>query len=171
MLARWLRHIHAAYWRQSRLLPSSALTALAAAVASAELGHRGEISLVIEASLTPLQLLQRMSPRERALEVFSQSRIWDTEHNSGVLVHVLLGDHAVEIVSDRGLAMIGAGEWEAIVSRFKAAFASPTGDDADARDAGQGCAQALAALGELLRRHLPASDANPDELPDPVRLL
>ena len=59
---------------------------------------------VVEASLTPHQLLHRVSARERALAVFSSLRIWDTAANNGVLIYVLLGDHAVEIIADRGVA-------------------------------------------------------------------
>jgi len=80
-----------------------------------------------------------------------------------VLVYVLLGDRAVEIVSDRGLRAIAQADWDTIVARFQSAFASA--------DAGQGCVQAIAELGALLRRQLPASGPNPDELPDPVRVL
>ncbi len=133
------------------------------AVNAAEQGHLGEIAIVVEASLTPLQLLQRLSARERALAVFADSRIWDTEHNCGVLVYVLLGDRAVEIVSDRGLKSIEQAAWDAIIHRFQSAFASG--------DAGQGCVQAIAELGALLRSRLPTSGPNPDELPDSVSLL
>ncbi len=169
MMKRLLRHFYAAYWGAPRCLPAPVLKRMAEAVAVAERGHLAEICLVVEASLTPLQLMRGLHARERALEVFAQSRIWDTAHNSGVLVYVLLGDHAVEIVSDRGLAAIEAAEWATLVATFKAAFASlsaGTGTDPVA-----GCVQAISTLGELLRRHLPAAGHNPDELPDPVRLL
>ena len=162
-LRRLVRHFHAAYWGARRQLPAAALARMAEAVAAAEQGHLGEVCIVVEASLTPMQLLQRMDARERALEVFAQSRVWDTEHNSGVLVYVLLGDHAVEIVSDRGLRVVSQADWDAIVARFRAAFTST--------DAGTGCVQAIAELGALLRRQLPAAGPNPDELADPVRVL
>ncbi len=162
-LARLCRHFHAAYWGARRQLPAAALKRIGEAIAAAEQGHLGEICLVVEASLTPLQLWQRMDAHERALDVFAQSRTWDTAHNSGVLVYVLLGDRAVEIVSDRGLRAIGQPAWDTIVARFRAAFASA--------DAGLGCVQAITELGALLRRHLPATGPNPDELPDPVRVL
>ena len=108
----------------ARALPPAALQRMADAVTAAEQGHLGEICIVVEASLTPLQLLQQMSARERALEVFAQSRSWDTEHNSGVLVYLLLADHAVEILADRGLHPKGADFWPQAVERFRHAFAS-----------------------------------------------
>ncbi len=166
MASLWLRlyrHFLAAYWGARRHLSPAVLKRIADAVAAAEQGHLGEICVVVEASLTPLQLWQRMDARERALEVFAQARVWDTEHNSGVLVYVLLGDHAVEIISDRGLRAIAPADWDAIVACFQAGYASA--------DSGAGGEQAIARLGALLRRHLPASGPNPDELPDPVRLL
>jgi uncharacterized membrane protein len=162
-LLRFWRHVQAAYWGAWRLWPTAVLARMAEAVTAAEQGHLGEICLVAEASLTPMQLLQGMSARERALEVFVQSRVWDTEHNSGVLVYLLLADHAVEIVFDRGLGMVPQADWDGIVASFRTAFA--------AADAGKGCMQAIAALGTLLRRQLPADGPNPDELPDPVRIL
>ena len=162
-LQRLGRHFHAAYWGAPRQLPPAALQRMGEAVDAAEQGHLGEISIVVEASLTPLQLLQRLTARERALQLFAQSRIWDTEHNSGVLVYVLLGDRAVEIVSDRGLASIEQAAWDAIVARFRSAFTSG--------DAGHGCVQAIAELGDLLRQRLPNNGHNPDELSDSVRLL
>ncbi len=162
-LQRLFRHFQAAYWGASRQLPPAALQRMGQAVAAAEQGHQGEISIVVEASLTPLQLLQQLSARERALQVFAESRIWDTEHNSGVLVYMLLGDRAVELVSDRGLKSIEQAAWDAIIARFRAAFVCG--------EAGQGCVQAIAELGDLLRHRLPTSGPNPDDLPDSVRLL
>ena len=40
--------------------------------------------------------------RERAIEVFSRMKIWDTEDNAGTLVYLLLADRRVEIVADSG---------------------------------------------------------------------
>ena len=108
---RLCRHFHAAYWRVRHQLPAEALKRMGEAVAEAEQGHLGEICIVVEASLTPLQLLQQMSARERALEVFAQSRSWDTEHNSGVLVYVLLACATVLIAGDRGRAAARPRRW------------------------------------------------------------
>ncbi len=160
---RWCRHFYAAYWGARHHLSPAALQRMADAVTAAEQGHLGEICIIIEASLAPLQLWRRVSARERALEVFAQARVWDTEHNSGVLVYVLLGDRAVEIVCDRGLYAIAQADWDAIVAHCRTGFAEP--------GSGNGCVQAIAELGALLRKLLPTSGANPDELPDPVRLL
>ena len=77
--------------------------------------HRGQVCFAVEPALPLARVLARLSPRERALEVFGQLRVWDTEENCGVLVYLLLADRDVEIVADRGIhARVGAAAWEAI---------------------------------------------------------
>src|SRR5258708_39150799 len=80
-----------------------------------EAGHRGEIRFAIEAAL-PWSYLRRNAPtRERALMVFAKLRVWDTEHNNGVLLYVNLADRAVEIIADRGIAAkVPRATWQAI---------------------------------------------------------
>ena len=93
--------------------------------------------------------------------MFGKLRVWDTEHNNGVLIYLLLAEHAIEIVADRGLSrQVDAAEWRTIAATMAAAFA-----------AGQfeaGLNQAVDAVDELLRRHfaLAPGEANPNELPD-----
>ena len=51
----------------------------------------------------PPSYVERNAPaRERALSLFGKLRVWDTEHNNGVLIYLLLQDHAIEIIADRG---------------------------------------------------------------------
>ncbi len=159
---RFLRHWWCAYWQADRWFPGVALQQLADAVQQAEQGHAGEICVVIEASLTPWQLLVGTDPRERALELFARERVWDTEHNSGVLVYLLLADHAVEIVADRGLGDATEAFWAQAMEGFREAFR--TGQPA------VGCATAIGRIGEYLRRRFPSDGPNPDELPNPVRV-
>jgi uncharacterized membrane protein len=85
--------------------------------------HRGQVCLAIEGALPAGRVLKRVSPRERALEVFGLLRVWDTEENCGVLVYLLLADHDVEIVADRGIhRIVGDATWQAICTRMEAAF-------------------------------------------------
>lgn len=163
MIARFFRHVRSAYWQAQRLFPDRALAQIADAVAHAEQGHAGEICFVVEASLTPLQLVKGISARERALVLFAQLQVWDTAHNSGVLVYLLLGDRAVEIVADRGLQPRGDLCWPQAAARIRDAFA--------AGDATAGCIDAVRMIGDFLRAEFPANGPNPDELPDPVRLI
>src|SRR5882762_9093872 len=114
-LKRLMRHVAASHWRTRLLFPKTTLDAIERAVGRAERTHAGEIRFVIETSLAPLHVLNEISPRDRALEVFARLRVWDTEHNNGVLIYVQLADRDVEIVADRGFqGRVGQVEWEAV---------------------------------------------------------
>jgi uncharacterized membrane protein len=163
MFVRFLRHWWCAYWQAGRCFPVAVQQQLADAIERAEQGHAGEICVVVEASLTPLQLWRGLGPRERALEVFAQQRVWDTQANSGVLVYLLLADHAVEIVTDRGLGAADDPFWTQVADVFREAFRS-------ARIA-PGCVAAIDAIGNELRCRFPSTGPNPDELANPLRIL
>ncbi len=160
---RFFDHVLHAYWHGHRTFPEQVRRQIAEAITRAEQGHLGEICFVVEFSLTPLQLLRGLSARERALEVFAQQHVWDTAHNSGVLIYLLLADHAVEILADRGLHPVGADFWPQAAERFRRAFAT--------NETTAGCVAAIHEIGEFLRRHFPEQGDNPDELPNPVRVL
>ena len=168
-LGRWIRHVAASHWRTRLLFPKSTLDAVERAIAAAERTHVGEIRFAIETSLPPLQVVNDISPRARALEVFTQLRVWDTEENNGVLIYVQLADRDVEIVADRGLAKrVSQPEWEAVCKVMEGHFR-----------AGRYEAGALAgvdAVGTLLARHFPVQAhpvASPsrNQLPDRPTLL
>ena len=100
-IPRLFRHLFAPSAR--RLFPADSLQRIAAAIATGELRHRGEICFAVEPSLHPRRVLAGMQPRDRALEAFAQLRVWDTRANNGVLIHLLLADHRIEHIADRGL--------------------------------------------------------------------
>jgi uncharacterized membrane protein len=140
------------------------MKAIEEAVKSSELAHRGEIRFAAEAALDGAALLAGQSARERALEVFSLLRVWDTEENNGVLVYLLLADHDVEIVADRGLnGKVSAAEWEAICHRMEAAFRR--------RAFGEGVVAGVEEISLLLARHYPGRAGDRNELPDRPALL
>ena len=144
-----------------RLLGSGALERLQARVAASEAAHSGEIRLCVEAGL-PLSYLRRSATaRERAVSMFGKLRVWDTMHNNGVLIYLLLAEHAIEIVADRGLsARVDAAEWQRIAQTMQTAFKSGQFE--------AGLNQAIDAVGALLAAHfaLAPGEANPNELPD-----
>jgi TPM domain len=158
-LLRFLKHLLIPDWLAQRAFPASALARIEAEISVSEAAHRGEIRFVLEGGLSPLALLKGATPRSRAVDVFSQLRVWDTEENTGVLLYLQLVDRDIEIVADRGInARVSQAEWEAICQRMEAAF----------RD-GRFDAGVIAGLGEitaLLTRHFPARAANPDEMPN-----
>ncbi len=148
-----------------RALTPEILQRLQQRVAASEQRHSGEIRIFVETSL-PLSYLWRDSPtrdltRQRALTEFGKLRVWDTANNNGVLIYLLLAEHAIEIVADRGLSqVIEPTVWEAMVKRMGSAFKDSQFED--------GLTQALEEISALLVRHFPLQegDVNPNELPD-----
>lgn len=120
---RVLRHLFTGPLAVRKAFPATALTAIEHAIAQSEFGHRGEIRFAVEAALDMLPLVRATSAHDRAIEVFSQLRVWDTEHNNGVLIYLLLADHNVEIVADRGIdAKVGHEKWETICREMETHF-------------------------------------------------
>lgn len=114
-LNRLLIHASTGALAVRRHFPPASLAAIEQAVKACEQQHPGELRFAVEPAL-PLQAVwQGLTPRQRAVQVFSELRVWDTEHNDGVLIYVLLADHAMEIVADRGVARgrVPQAEWDA----------------------------------------------------------
>jgi uncharacterized membrane protein len=144
-----------------RALGPAALDRITARIAASEQDHSGEIRVCVEAGLPLSYLWRGASARERAVSMFGKLRVWDTEANNGVLIYLLLAEHAIEIVADRGLARhVEAGHWQAIVTGMRDAFRQGRFE--------QGLMQAIAAVEAPLLRHFPlrAGERNTNELPD-----
>ena len=158
-LIRIMRHLSMGRAAVHRVFPSRAMNEIENAIRSTETRHDGQIRFAVEASLELASLLAGETAQQRAVEVFSELRVWDTEHNNGVLIYLLLADHDVEIVADRGIHVrLGKEVWEAICHEMEASFR-----------AGQFEAGVLAgihAVGEHLSRHFPARRDKPNEMPD-----
>ena len=117
------KHLLEHRWRVRRLFPPHVLAAIEQAIKAGEATHAGQVRFVVEGALDGAPLFRDQSARERALDVFSHLRIWDTAHNNGVLIYLLLADRQVEIVADRGIdAKVGAAGWERICARMEADF-------------------------------------------------
>jgi uncharacterized membrane protein len=160
-LARIWRHRWTDEADVRRALPADLLDRLTRRVAASERRHTGEIRICVEAGL-PLSYLWRDAPaRERAIMLFGKLRVWDTEHNNGVLIYLLLAEHAIEIVADRGIdARVDDAQWAALAQRMGAAFREGRFED--------GLTQALEEVSALLVAHFPLAEGQPDrnELPD-----
>lgn len=165
VILRLFRHFLASYWQVKRQFPASSLAAIKSAIQQAEVRHSGEIRFAIEAALSPAQLIRGMTSRERALEVFSLLHVWDTEHNNGVLIYVLLGDRAVEIIADRGIhARTGGSDtWQRIIATMQEAFAEGRFE--------AGAMNGVGVVAEELGKHFPLRSGDADELSDDVALL
>ncbi len=163
MTMRWLRHLFAPSAR--RMFPEASLGRIADAVAAGERRHRGEVVFAVESELPLAALLRGRQARERAAEAFARLRVWDTEANNGVLLYLLLADHRIEIVADRGLRNVPAGEWAQICRRLEARIA---------RDgAATAVVDAVDAISDILAREFPRApgEADVDELPNRPVLL
>ncbi|MBL8347567.1 MAG: TPM domain-containing protein [Rubrivivax sp.] len=160
-LLRILRHRWFDERDTARALDPAALARLERQVAASERQHSGEIRLCVEAGLPLSYLWRGASARERAVALFGKLRVWDTEHNNGVLIYLLLAEHAIEIVADRGLArLVPPAHWEEVLSGMREAFRAGRFE--------QGLQQAVRAVDALLAKHFPlaAGATNPNELPD-----
>ena len=161
---RWTRHL-VAHTRASAQFPRATLDAIHQAIAAGERLHAGQVCFAIEHALPLRDLARKRTPRDRAQEVFAQLRVWDTEHNSGVLIYVLLAERAIEIVADRGIAArVPQSDWQAVCDRMRERFA--------AREYQRGAVEGVEAVSAILASHFP-SDGTPrsNELSDEPVLL
>ncbi len=158
-LQRALKHLFSPAWVVRRAFGDAAFGRIEAAIAASEQRHRGEIRFVVEGALDFVSVVRGLTPRERAVHVFSVLRVWDTEENTGVLLYLQLVDRDIEIVADRGIAhLIESSAWEAICRRMEAAFGAARYEE--------GVLAGIAEVSDLLARHFPATGQNVDELPD-----
>ncbi len=145
----------------ARALDAAALARLQSRVATSEQQHSGEIRLCIEAGLPLSYLWRNATPRHRAVTMFGKLRVWDTEHNNGVLIYLLLAEHAIEIVADRGLTrQVPQAHWDTVLAGMRTAFAAGRFE--------AGLAEAMNAVDAVLVQHfaLAPGQTNPNELPD-----
>lgn len=148
----------------ARLFSAQALRDIEQAIADSELQHAGEIRVVIESGLPLMAVLQQRSPKQRAIQLFGQLNIWDTEHNNGVLVHLLLADRHVEIIADRGIhRQVGDAGWQQICRQMETQF---RGGQFEA-----GVQFGVQAIGDVLARYYPPQGLPHNELSNRVLVL
>jgi uncharacterized membrane protein len=163
-LERILRHLFMTQWQVRRAFPPSALHAIEAAIKAGERAHAGQIRFAVEGALHSAALWRGLSARDRAIEVFSLLRVWDTQQNNGVLIYVLLADHAVEIVADRGIhTKVGEREWETICRSMEADFRQGRFEP--------GAVVGIGAIAGWIAAHFPPAADTANELPDRPVLL
>jgi uncharacterized membrane protein len=158
------KHLMTTRWKVNKYFPSATLYEIEQEIAASELRHAGEVRFVVEAMLDPASLLKNQSAQARAIDVFSQLRIWDTEYNNGLLIYLLLADHAVEIVADRGInAKVGAQEWEKICRAMEADFKQGKFKS--------GVITGIRSVTEHLAQHFPRAADDKNELSDAPVIL
>ncbi len=158
-IKRIMRHLSTGNATVRGAFPSRTLETIEHAIRETEAMHSGQIRFAVEPALDLIPLLAGQNARQRALEVFSRLRVWDTEANNGVLIYLLLADRDVEIIADRGVhAKLGKDVWEAICQEMEAAFRDGKFE--------QGVLAGIRSVGRYLARHYPHAGAKPNELPD-----
>ena len=136
--------------------PAADMERIAAAIAEGETRHRGEVCFAVEGALGVGEVLRGVQPRARALDAFGRLRVWDTAANNGVLVYLLLADHRIEIVADRGLAgLVSAEQWRGVCLLMEERLRA--GEHVDAAIDG------IRAASELLAVHFPQLPGGVDE--------
>jgi uncharacterized membrane protein len=155
------------FWAPSvhRAFPGERLQAITDAIAAGEQRHGGQVMFAVEADLPLGALWQGVTPRQRAEQAFAQLRTWDTEQNNGVLVYLLLADHAIELVADRGLrGKVGEAQWQAVCEHMQQQLRDGALQDA--------VLLAIAEVSTLLAGHYPPGSGSKDDgLPDTPQLL
>jgi len=158
-LPRLLRHLMSPHWRLGRSFAPGALARIQKSIAQSETRHGGQIRFAVEHALDMASLLRGLSARERALDVFSALKVWDTEHNNGVLIYLLLADRDVEIIADRGIhGRVGGEGWETICREMENAFREG--------DFERGVLGGIERVSSLLAAHYPRNYQGRNELPD-----
>lgn len=156
---RTFKNLCSGTWQLRRAFPPTAMRKIGFAINAAEASHHGEIRFAVEAGLDIAPLLRGQRARERAVEVFSNLRVWDTERNNGVLIYVLLAEHDVEVVADRGIdAHVGSQGWQEICKQIEGLFRAGRFED--------GAIAGINAVSHHLARHYPRQGADANELPD-----
>lgn len=158
-IQRIVKHLLVTQAQVRRAFPRRTLKVIEQVIRASEAAHAGEIRFAVEGGLDGWPLFKGQSPRERAIEVFSQLRVWDTEHNNGLLIYLLLADRAVEIVADRGIhAKVGEQAWRQVCRQMEEAFRQSNFEG--------GVLRGVQAVTEHLAAHFPAEEHGRNELPD-----
>jgi uncharacterized membrane protein len=158
-IGRICRHLIEYRWRERRIFTPKVLARIEAAIKAGEATHSGQIRFVVEGALDGTPLFRNQSARERALDIFSKLRIWDTEHNNGVLIYLLLADRDIEIVADRGIhGKVGTEGWEKICAVLEKEFRAGLFE--------YGVVKGIQEVSKVLAQHFPKQAGGSNELPD-----
>lgn len=150
---RILRHLLTGKLALRRIFPAASLIAIEQTIQQSEMNHGGQICFAVEVALNTIPLFKNQTARERAVEVFSQLHIWDTEHNNGVLIYLLLAERDVEIIADRGIhTKVSSEEWEVICRTMESAFRQ--------QQFQAGVIEGINAVGTHLRKYFPFDSNN-----------
>ncbi len=158
------KHLLASHRRVRKYFPRHVMDNIEAAIKASEKQHTGQIRFVVEGALDGRPLFNDQAARARAIDVFSSLRIWDTAHNNGVLIYLLLADRDVEIVADRGIdAQVGHAAWQKICDEMETQFRSGHFE--------AGVIEGIAAVTKYMAEYFPATGSHKNELSDAPTIL
>lgn len=158
-LVRVLKHLATPEWTVRRAFPPAAMRAIEKVIGEEERRHEGQLRFAVEAALPLGDLMLGVRARQRAIGWFGRLGVWDTEHNAGVLIYLLLADRRVELVADRGIhSKVGTAAWEAICGEMQQEFARGQFE--------RGAVIGVRAVSDLLAEHFPPTGEGRNELPD-----
>jgi len=158
-IKRIARHLFTLRGAVKRHFSKASLKAIEEAIGLSEKEHGGEIRFAVESSLPLRAIVGSVTGRERAIQVFSDLRVWDTADNSGVLIYLLLADRDVEIVADRGINKHATQErWEKVCREMEEEF--------KAGNFKEGVIMGIELITKHLKEFSPRREDDQDELPN-----
>ena len=159
LILRMFRHLLATNYSTPKRFPAVTLKKIEQTIATSEICHNGQIRFIVETSLSPLALYHAISVKERALEIFSLFRVWDTANNNGVLIYLLMADHAFEIIADRHIhEKAGQNYWDKVSQEMGMLLQNNQFEE--------GVLLGIERITSVLQEHFPESVITPNELPD-----
>lgn len=158
-LKRIITHLLTTQGHVSKAFPTHVLNTIEQTISANEANHTGEIQFAVEDALDGMALFKGQTSQERAIELFAQLRVWDTQHNNGLLIYLLLADRAVEIVADRGIhEKVGVQVWSTVCRQMERDFKQSNYE--------VGVVSGVRAIAQHLAQHFPVDSPATNELPN-----
>ena len=129
---------------------------IVAAIRNAEKSTSGEVRVFIESRC------KFIDPLDRAVEVFSELKMENTQDHNAVLLYVALKDRQLAVYADSGIHQkVGNQFWEEAVNKILLHF--------DKKNYANGIVQCIAEIGDALKENFPYDkDTDKNELPDEI---
>lgn len=117
----------------------------------------------VRLALTP-RAVKRTAVKRLATEIFLSKNLHLTRERTGVLIYVSLAEHMAELIADDGIAeQVAPQVWDQAMAALAQGLRRG--------EPSAGFAAAIGLCGDLLAERFPASEDNPNELPDAVVVL
>ncbi len=159
MFKRLLINLFFPSWKFRKIFPKKFLKNIELVIQNSEKRHNGELVFLVEVKFPIPLVIKKITPRQRAIDLFSKYRVWDTEFNNGVLIYLLLSEKQIEIIADRGISKkIPQKEWDLILERMKTNFKKGYFE--------KGVILGISEITEILSTHFPPPQNKPNELSD-----